>query len=461
MPRRTTGHSFMAAAEPEPQAVINPHLFKTGLDPFTARRLSSCCFGDVPLIAIVTLILVGLGLVHVWLQLYNRRLLLLRDTPRKPTIHHLSVWLLVFLPLTLLAWVSDREPFAAALSWSPDTAESRVVFLFFGFLWVFALYRFGSWFAGKVVPVRSDRLVSEQTRVPRLASPESALPRVLRSLETTHDLHVRRLEIEVPSLAAEFDGLTIAMVSDVHYDPRHNQVSWFDDLAEIVNGFDADVVAFTGDFVNRRGDVQESVAFHARMKGRLATLVALGNHDDWTNPRLIRTECRRHGLRLMHNRRWTIERHGRRLTFAGTDSPWGKRRSNWPRLLRKDPGESLVLLSHTPDNTPCATKHGANLILSGHNHGGQACLPLVGAVIVPSRHGHRYLEGVIDAGPEAVLVVSRGIGSSPGIFGWNGRILCPPEVILLTLRAPAVEVTAPVFNLQDDVKGAVVAAMPG
>ncbi len=413
------------------------------------------------MIEVVTLVLVGLGLAHLWLQLFNRRLLLLRDTPRKSTIANLAALLVIALPLVSLILVSESPPVADALSWTPGSPESRAVFLSFGFLWVFALWRFGSWFAGKVVPVRSARLVSEQIRVPRIAKPPGALPRILRPLETTCDLRERRLEIEVPSLAAEFDGLTIAVVSDLHYDPRHERLPWFRDVAAIVNGFDADVVAFTGDFVNRRTDIRDSVAFHATMKGRLATLAVLGNHDDWTNPRLVRSECRRHGLRLMHDRRWTIERRGRRLIFAGTDAPWGGRRSNWPRLLRKSPGDSLVLLSHTPDNTPAAVRHGANLVLSGHNHGGQACLPLVGAVVVPSLYGHRYLEGVIDAGPETVLVVSRGIGSSPGAFRTSGRVLCPPEAILLTLRAPAVEVAVPAHLRERSAKGAMPAALPG
>ena len=97
-----------------------------------------------------------------------------------------------------------------------------------------------------------------------------------------------------------------------------------------------------------------------------------------------------------------------------------------------------MLLSHTPDNAPAAAKFGANLVLSGHNHGGQMALPIFGPVVVPSRTGHAFTAGVFDLPPACVLNVSRGVGVTTTPF----RLLCPPEVTLLRLRAPAAEAMA-------------------
>lgn len=390
---------------------------------------------------LATLMLVALGLLHVWLQLYNRWLLLLTDSRWKEPLHHTSLVAVVVFPTVALLFMRDVEPVKLALSWSIETGGARLLFGCFAFLWVFALVRAGAWLSHRASPTRTRRLLSDHVRVPRLAKPASRLSFFLRPMETTYDLHVRRLEIEVPDLASEFDGLSVALVTDIHYDARHGRGPWFDAVAELVAGLDADVVVFGGDFVNRRGAIRESVAFHARMKGRLATLAVLGNHDYWTNPALVRRECLRHGIRPMADRRWTIERAGRRLTFAGTDAPWNGRNPRWRNLLRSAPGECVVLLSHTPDNAPAAARAGASLILSGHTHGGQACLPLIGPVVVPSRHGHRFVEGVIDVRDESVLVVSRGVGTSMKHRG--GRVLCPPEVLLLALRAPAIDIAVP------------------
>jgi predicted MPP superfamily phosphohydrolase len=245
------------------------------------------------------------------------------------------------------------------------------------------------------------------------------------------------LEVAIPGLPAAFDGLSIAHVADVHFDPRNGWLDYYRSVAEVVNEWQADVVAFTGDFVNHRRFIGHSARYHGLIKGRLATLAVLGNHDYWTDAAALREACARAGIRLMHNNRWEIERHGRRLVFAGTDAPWGKTRSDLPNLLARGRTDAAILLSHTPDNAPRAAAAGASLVLSGHNHGGQYCLPVLGPVIVPSRTGHRYPDGVQDVGEGCVLVVSRGVGCSFERRG--GRTLARPQVLRLVLRAELVE----------------------
>jgi len=323
------------------------------------------------------------------------------DTPRKGPAIQLSFLLVVVLPLTALILLHRSPPIEEALLLRPQTEGARVVFACFAVLWVFLLWRSAHWFMDTVVPSRSRHILSDMVRHPRLDPTPSRLPLPLRPFETTCDLEMRRIELEVPTLAAEFDGLTLAQVSDLHLDSREGRMVWMEEVADLVNGADADVVIFTGDFINRRRMIEESVAFHARMKGRLATLAVLGNHDYWTRPKKVRRECQHHGIRLMHNRRWAIERAGRRLTFAGADAPGGGRKTNWDRL-RETGDETLILLSHTPDNAPAAARHGANLVLSGHNHGGQICLPFAGPLVVPSVYGHRFTAGVYDLGEERV-----------------------------------------------------------
>jgi predicted MPP superfamily phosphohydrolase len=72
------------------------------------------------------------------------------------------------------------------------------------------------------------------------------------------------------------------------------------------------------------------------------------------------------------------------------------------------------------------------LTLASHTHGGQVRLPLLGSLIVPSSFGQRYARGfIVEEGRR--LFVNTGIGTSiiPVRFG------VPPEISILTLRAPA------------------------
>lgn len=404
-----------------------------------------------------TFLFVLAGLYNLWLQVYNRWLISIRDSPAKP------VWLLLWAALCLiiapallvLGW--DSMAVQQALSWRPETVSSRILFGLLALLWVFALWRLGCWTMDRLAPRKSERLVSERVRIPMLQQPERRrLPRTLAMLDTTYDLEIVEREIIVPEMAAAFDGLTIAHVSDVHYEFRHGEGVFLRQVAGVVNEAAADIVAFTGDFTDHDVLIPFAVRYHSGMRGRLATVAVMGNHDHWVNPRRLDDHCRRRRIRLMRHRRWSLDRGGRRLHIVGTDAPWDGDPYNWGRLLEKGPGEAIVLLSHSPDNAPAAAQHGANLVLSGHNHGGQYCLPLIGPIVVPSRTGHRFVRGVYDVGPRCVLNVSRGIGVST----MGGRILCPPEVVLLTLRSPAVEVEARQLDPAQNVEPSMV-SLPG
>lgn len=394
----------------------------------------------------LTLMLVVAGLAHLWLQLLNRILLQVREGPLKNGAIQLSLLLIVVVPSVLLLVLRDNSAVNSALMWEPTTSGARVLFATFGVVWLVGLWRGGVWLADRLGPSRRVRTHDRVgiVTIPKMPAGRPRLPRLFGPLETTYDLELVERELVVPAMAAEFDGLTVAQVADVHYDPRIVPQGYYEALARVVASTQPDIVVFTGDFVNHPKWIRESIEYHAAMKGRLATLCVLGNHDYWTNPTLVRDECRRRGLRPMHNHRWPLERAGRRLIVAGTDEPWGGARTPWQALMRKNPGDAVVLLSHTPQNAHKAARHGANLILSGHTHGGQYCLPLVGPLAVPSLLGHRYVHGVYRLGEECLLSVSRGIGSSTDREGrLAGRLLCPPEVIIYTLRAPYADVAVP------------------
>ena len=100
-------------------------------------------------------------------------------------------------------------------------------------------------------------------------------------------------------------------------------------------------------------------------------------------------------------------------------------------LSRVPEGEAVLLLSHDPDVFPSVPARVA-VTLAGHTHGGQVGIPYLRRPFVPSRYGERYVHGhVVEDGRH--LYVSSGLGTS----GIPVRLLRPPEVVILTLRAPS------------------------
>ena len=96
------------------------------------------------------------------------------------------------------------------------------------------------------------------------------------------------------------------------------------------------------------------------------------------------------------------------------------------------PEKYTLLLYHSPDLMPEASRAGIDLYLCGHTHGGQIRLPLWGAVVTSSKYGKQYEMGHYqDNG--TTLYVSRGIGLE-GKGAPRMRFLCPPEIELFELR---------------------------
>jgi uncharacterized protein len=105
------------------------------------------------------------------------------------------------------------------------------------------------------------------------------------------------------------------------------------------------------------------------------------------------------------------------------------------RLMQTVPaGAYSVLLYHTPDLIDTASALGVNLYLAGHTHGGQIRLPFYGALITFSAYGRRYQMGRYTLGP-TTLYVSRGLGME-GLGLPRVRLLCPPEVDVISLASP-------------------------
>jgi hypothetical protein len=95
-------------------------------------------------------------------------------------------------------------------------------------------------------------------------------------------------------------------------------------------------------------------------------------------------------------------------------------------------GAPRMLLYHSPELMPQASRHNVDLYLCGHTHGGQVRLPLIGPILTSSQLGRRYVMGHYCEG-STHLYVSRGVGME-GLSAPRVRLLAPPEITLVTLH---------------------------
>lgn len=242
------------------------------------------------------------------------------------------------------------------------------------------------------------------------------------------ELEVSDKEYRLPRLPAEWDGLSILHLSDLHF-VGSPDLPYFEEVIEVAKSIPADLVVFTGDLLDRQSLVSWIPTTLGRLSAPLGCWYVLGNHDSYLRePDKIRRELGRLGWRGLAGDVQMLVHRGRKLALCGSERPWMGRR---PEMTGVPLDAFRLFVSHTPDTLPWARRHQIDLMLAGHNHGGQVRLPIFGAVHAPSAFGTRYASGAFWEDP-TLLYVSRGIsGREP--WRWN----CPPELTRLILRSPA------------------------
>lgn len=245
---------------------------------------------------------------------------------------------------------------------------------------------------------------------------------------------VERVEVTLPRLSESLDGLTVAQLSDLHYD-SHRAADVIRSAVEITNQLAPDLIVLTGDFVTASHSVSRSRAaldskpcaqILGDLHAPLGVFGVLGNHDHATNPRVVTRALEAGGVTVLRNFNLRVEKSGVCFWIAGVDDVLGGG-ANLARTLQGAEGFT-VLLVHEPDYADVVAGHPVDLQLSGHSHGGQVCLPLVGSPYLPPL-ARKYPRGLRQVGA-LKLYTNRGIGT---IF-LPMRINCPPEITLLTLR---------------------------
>lgn len=255
----------------------------------------------------------------------------------------------------------------------------------------------------------------------------------------SRQLVVREVDASIPELPAEFDGLSIAQVSDLHVGP-HTSRRFLDRVVSTIRGLAPDVIAVTGDLVDDRAeDVESYASALGQLEAPLGVFMIAGNHDVYAGWDSVESRLRSDvRARLLLNEAHIIRRGDATLVLAGTGDPAGGRRGqsraapDVERTLAGAPnGATVIALAHNPALWPALAKRGVALTLSGHTHWGQFALPSLGWSLASPFLKHA-MGAYRDEG--SLLYINPGTG----YWGIPFRIGALPEVTLVRLRrAPA------------------------
>jgi uncharacterized protein len=264
------------------------------------------------------------------------------------------------------------------------------------------------------------------------AVPATALGMGVHGALTRDELRVRQFDIPVANLPPEWEGFTIAHVSDLHsgifVGPERLKI-----ISDATNDLKADLIAITGDLINREmAEFPAALAAMQRMESRHGLYLCEGNHDTFPGPCAVAVACEQNQLRMLFNRCATLPGQESRLLLGGLS--WGRtfQMHDRPGMVgdlfpRRQPGDVRILLAHHPNLFDIAQE--ADLVLSGHTHGGQI---MFGDNIGLGRLRFKYCSGRFHQ-DTTTMIVSNGCGD-----WFPCRIGAPAEIGLIRLTKAAV-----------------------
>ena len=235
-------------------------------------------------------------------------------------------------------------------------------------------------------------------------------------------MRLRELELELPGLPPELDGLRIVHLSDFHLGVPSPGIGAVWQAVFWARERRPDLVAITGDLLTHpRGEPM------LRRVVRMLpppTVAVLGNHDVALSrdPQARRSDLRElEPATLLRDDGRLLELRGRSVWIAGGD----------PRLIvrgspRLDPNalsrgaDFSILLCHYPRVLDGLEPGRFDLVLAGHMHDGQITLPYPGGKVLLAHPSARYTRGVY-RNAAAVMHVSAGLGTTFVPFRFAAR----------------------------------------
>lgn len=242
-----------------------------------------------------------------------------------------------------------------------------------------------------------------------------------------------RETMTLPQLPPHLDGKLLMQISDTHVGDRFDYHFIIDSFKK-AQAVKPDIVVYTGDFVNYENPSQFgqlNKVYKYAVKGKLATLGVLGNHDyglNWRQQKVadnITDILDSHGIEILSNQKRSIEG----LDIIGLDDYWAPNFRPRMGLSRYDSKTPTIVLCHNPD--VCDLNVWADFkgwILSGHTHGGQCKPPFLPPPILPVKN-KRYTSGAFDLGEGRRLYINRALGHLHQI-----RFNVLPEITIFKLE---------------------------
>lgn len=259
---------------------------------------------------------------------------------------------------------------------------------------------------------------------------------------------VNKEVIVTDRIPTTFNNYRIVQLSDLHLGNFKNKTGFISDIVKQVNELNPDLIVFTGDLVNNRGnELNAYMSILSQLHAKDGVFSVLGNHDygdyvRWKSPndkrenlnRLIKKQNSM-GWKMLNNASQYIRRDGDSIAIIGVENwgeppfpQYGDLQKAYPTLTDET---FKILLTHNPVHWDAEIIPSTNidLSLSGHTHAMQIKLGFGRFCISPSSWKYKRWSGLYNNGKQ-YLYVNDGIGY---VF-LPMRIGATPEITVIDIK---------------------------
>ena len=380
----------------------------------------------VPLIIVFTQILIGRLFFREWKKLLP---------PLLGSLFQIGLYFL--WAAVAIGTLLHFRSITWALRWSP--APFRSALSAFGNGWglassvSLAVY-YGWWFVARNPAVKHSPGRRKLIHAAGLAA--AAAPFAVAgfgAIVNRTNFQIREIDLPVPGLHPDLEGLRIGQLSDLHVSPWLS-VQELGRVVDMLNELKPHLTVVTGDLITQVGDpLDDTIRELSRLRADAGILGCLGNHEMYARcQNYTANNALPFGIGFLRNEARLLRWGKGVLNVAGVD--YQRSQSFRPYLLGAEklvvPGVSNLLLSHNPDVFPVAVRKGYDAVLSGHTHGGQVTIEIVNQTLNFARFATPYVAGLYRLEGRSCYVTA-GIGT----ITVPVRIGALPEITLARLRA--------------------------
>jgi hypothetical protein len=253
----------------------------------------------------------------------------------------------------------------------------------------------------------------------------AAVAVVIYGLMAAQNIRIKKLDIALPNLPAEWKNKTAVWISDLHLGAINNY-EFASRVAKLIDNLRPDLLFIGGDFYDSQKniDLDKLAQIFSALDVPRGKFFITGNHEEFGDNAKYVDALTKAGINFLNNK--LVDLNG--LQLIGLDYQTAYDRKNFATILENlkiNKDKPSILLRHVPDKIDVASKFGVSLMLCGHTHNGQ----LFPVHIIDSLLYNGYGYGLKKSGQTAVYT-----SSGAGTWGPPMRILANPEIVQIKFK---------------------------